>query len=119
MLVAVVAELIIFRPLRNSPPLAKLVASLGLLLTLQASMLLAFGTLPQHRAADPAAQKTVAMLGAVVPINRFIIAGIVIVATGAADGGVPLDELRPRDARGVGERDVGHAARALAEAAVR
>ena len=56
MVVAVVAELVIFQPLRNSPPLAKLVASLGLLLTMQASMLLAFGTLPQSAAADPAAE---------------------------------------------------------------
>jgi branched-chain amino acid transport system permease protein len=80
MAVAALAEIIIFQPLRNSPPLAKLVASLGLLLTMQASMLLAFGTLPQ---AEPQVltQKTVAMLGAVVPTNRFIIAGIVIVAT--------------------------------------
>src|SRR5215471_20183757 len=46
-LIAVLAELIIFQPLRNASPLAKLVASLGLLLTMQASMLLAFGTLPQ------------------------------------------------------------------------
>ncbi len=80
MAVAALAEIIIFQPLRSSPPLAKLVASLGLLLTMQASMLLAFGTLPQ---AEPQVltQKTVAMLGAVVPINRFIIAGIVVVAT--------------------------------------
>jgi len=80
MAVAAVAELVIFQPLRNSSPLAKLVASLGLLLTMQASMLLAFGTLPQ---AEPQVltQSTVVMLGAVVPINRFIIAGIVIVAT--------------------------------------
>src|ERR1700744_1085424 len=45
--VSVAFELIVFQPLRNSPPLAKLVASLGILLTMQASMLLAFGTLPQ------------------------------------------------------------------------
>jgi branched-chain amino acid transport system permease protein len=79
-LVAVAAELIIFQPLRNSAPLAKLVASLGLLLTMQASMLLAFGTLP-HSAPQVLTEKTVPMLGAVVPINRFIIAGIVVVVT--------------------------------------
>ena len=47
-LVASVAiELAVFRPLRTAAPLAKLVASLGVLLTLQAVMLLAFGT-SQH-----------------------------------------------------------------------
>jgi len=77
--VAAAAELGIFRPLRNSPPLAKLVASLGVLLTIQASMLLSFGTLP-HLEPQVLPQTTVAMLNAVVPINRFIISGIVIVA---------------------------------------
>ena len=80
MAVSVAFELIVFQPLRNSPPLAKLVASLGILLTMQASMLLAFGTLPQP---EPVVlpQSVVKMLGAVVPVNRFIIAGIVIAAT--------------------------------------
>src|SRR3954447_10082246 len=35
-LVGVISELIVFRPLRTSSPLAKLVASLGILLILQA-----------------------------------------------------------------------------------
>ena len=56
MAVAALAELVIFRPLRNSPPLAKLVASLGVLLTMQASMLLSFGTLPHARAAGADAE---------------------------------------------------------------
>ena len=47
----VVIELAVFRPLRTAAPLAKLVASLGVLLMAQASMLLAFGT-SQHPAAD-------------------------------------------------------------------
>src|SRR6185312_7717500 len=45
--VGVAIELAVFRPLRTAPPLAKLVASLGVLLTAQATMLLAFGT-SQH-----------------------------------------------------------------------
>ena len=40
-------EFAVYRPLRNSAPLAKLVASLGVLLVAQASMLLAFGITPQ------------------------------------------------------------------------
>ncbi len=80
MAVAALAEIIIFQPLRNSPPLAKLVASLGLLLTMQASMLLAFGTLPQSEP-QVLTQSTVEVFGAAVGINRFIIAGVVIVAT--------------------------------------
>ena len=39
-----ITELGSFRPLRTASPLAKLVASLGLLLFLQAAMLLAFGS---------------------------------------------------------------------------
>ena len=38
-----VIELAIFRPLRNTAPLAKLAASLGLLLVLEAGMIVIFG----------------------------------------------------------------------------
>ena len=41
--VGVLSELLVFRPLRTSSPLAKLVASLGILLILQATVLLWFG----------------------------------------------------------------------------
>ena len=40
----VLMELLAFRPLQAASPLAKLAASLGVLLTLQAAMLLSFGT---------------------------------------------------------------------------
>ena len=71
-------ELVAFRPLRTAPPLAKLVSSLGVLLVLQASMLLAFGTTAQP---EPSVlpQTTVKLLGAVIPVDRFILTGIVIV----------------------------------------
>src|SRR5437870_1245097 len=46
-LVGVLMEVLVFRPLRTAAPLAKLVASLGILLTLQSTMLLGFGTSPK------------------------------------------------------------------------
>jgi branched-chain amino acid transport system permease protein len=75
-------ELVAFRPLRTAPPLAKLVSSLGVLLVLQASMLLAFGTTAQP---EPSVlpQNTVKLLGAVIPVDRFILTGIVIVLAAA------------------------------------
>ena len=75
-------ELIAFRPLRTASPLAKLVSSLGVLLVLQASMLLAFGSSEQPEP-NVLPQNTVSMLGAVIPIDRFIITGIVIVLSAA------------------------------------
>jgi branched-chain amino acid transport system permease protein len=75
-------EFVVYRPLRNAAPLAKLVASLGVLLVAQASMLLAFGITPQP-APGILPTTTVHMLGAVVPVNRFILTGIVIVAAAA------------------------------------
>jgi branched-chain amino acid transport system permease protein len=73
-------ELIAFRPLRTAAPLAKLVSSLGVLLVAQASMLLAFGTTQQP---EPTVlpQNTVKLLGAVIPVDRFILTGIVVVMT--------------------------------------
>jgi branched-chain amino acid transport system permease protein len=78
MLVGTLIELVAFRPLRAAPPLAKMVSSLGVLLVLQASMLLAFGTTAQP---EPTVlpQNTVKVLGAVIPEDRFILTGIVIV----------------------------------------
>ena len=76
--VGALVELVAFRPLRNASPLAKLVSSLGVLLIAQASMLLAFGTTqkpqPPIRPTD-----VVKVLGATVPVDRFILTGIVIV----------------------------------------
>ncbi|HKO26800.1 MAG TPA: ATP-binding cassette domain-containing protein [Solirubrobacteraceae bacterium] len=78
MIVGTLTELVAFRPLRAAPPLAKMVSSLGVLLVLQASMLLAFGTTAQP---EPTVlpQNTVKVLSAVIPEDRFILTGIVIV----------------------------------------
>ncbi len=78
-------ELLAFRPLQTASPLAKLAASLGILLTLQAAMLLSFGTsskpqppvLPGNR---------VDLLGGTVPLDRFLLAGIVIAAAAVLAG---------------------------------
>ncbi len=77
--VGAIVEFVVFRPMRNSPPLAKLVASLGVLLVLQASMLLAFGITEQP---EPSIlpQNTVQLFGEPVPVDRFILTGLVIAA---------------------------------------
>jgi branched-chain amino acid transport system permease protein len=79
LLVGAITEFAVYRPLRNAAPLAKLVASLGVLLIAQASMLLAFGVTPQP-ANSILPQNTVHLLGAVVPVDRFILTGLVILA---------------------------------------
>jgi branched-chain amino acid transport system permease protein len=75
-------ELVAFRPLRNAAPLAKLVSSLGVLLVAQASMLLAFGT-TQKPQPSIFPSDTVEVFGSVVPVDRFILAGIVIAVAAA------------------------------------
>ena len=82
LLFGVLAELIAFRPLRNASPLAKLVSSLGVLLIAQAMVLLAFGNTPQP---EPTIlpQNVVHVLGAVIPVDRFILTGIVIAMAAA------------------------------------
>jgi branched-chain amino acid transport system permease protein len=80
--VGVAVELIAWRPLRTASPLAKLVSSLGVLLIAQAAVVLAFGTTPQN---EPGVlpQTPVSLLGAVIPVDRFILTGIVVAATAA------------------------------------
>jgi branched-chain amino acid transport system permease protein len=79
LVVAVAAELAVYRPLRSSSPLAKLVASLGVLLIAQSSMLLAFGITAQP-AATILPTTPIHMLGSVITADRFIVCGIVVVA---------------------------------------
>jgi branched-chain amino acid transport system permease protein len=75
--VGAATELVALRPLRTASPLAKLVCTLGVLLVLQASMLLAFGSSEQPEP-NVLPQNIVHVLGAVIPIDRFIITAIVI-----------------------------------------
>jgi branched-chain amino acid transport system permease protein len=77
-LFGVLIELAIFRPLRNTAPLAKLAASLGLLLVLQAGAIEVFGD-TQKSAPSILPSGTVTVFGRVVPEDRFWLAGIVIV----------------------------------------
>jgi branched-chain amino acid transport system permease protein len=78
--VGVVMELAAFRPLRAASPLAKLAASLGFLLTLQAAMLLIFGNAAkQVQSILPSG--TVQVAGAEVPEDRFILTGIIVAIT--------------------------------------
>ena len=78
----VVIELAIFRPLRNTAPLAKLAASLGVLLVLQAGVILVFGNTSKSAPAILPSD-TVTFFDRIVPKDRFILAGIVIVAAAA------------------------------------
>src|SRR5262245_24206756 len=76
-LVGVLSELLVFRPLRTSSPLAKLVASLGILLVLQATMLLWFGEAPRPiPSVFPA--RIVEVLDNSIPVNRFWMAAVVV-----------------------------------------
>jgi branched-chain amino acid transport system permease protein len=78
-------ELLAFTPLRAASPLAKLAASLGVLLTLQAALLLSFGTSAKPQPSVLPGD-TVGMLGVTVPVNRFILAGTVIGAAALLAG---------------------------------
>jgi branched-chain amino acid transport system permease protein len=73
----VLIELAIFRPLRNTAPLAKLAASLGLLLILESAMVLIFGN-SLKSAPSVLPTGTVTIFDRVVPKDRFLLAGIVI-----------------------------------------
>jgi branched-chain amino acid transport system permease protein len=75
--VGVLTEFVVFRPLRTSSPLAKLIASLGVLLTLQATMLLSFGSAAKQ-IPNVLPTGTVELFNVQVPVNRFWMAGIVV-----------------------------------------
>src|SRR5215210_5849737 len=78
-LVGVFSELLVFRPLRTSSPLAKLVASLGILSILQATMLLWFGSASQS-IPSVFPKNFVHVFGTPFPVSRFWMAGLVVLA---------------------------------------
>jgi branched-chain amino acid transport system permease protein len=72
------AHLVVFRPLRRAPVLAKVVASLGLLVTLQALVAIRFGSTP--RAVEPLLPTDTVELGNLsFPIDRLYLAATVVV----------------------------------------
>jgi branched-chain amino acid transport system permease protein len=77
-LVGVLCELVVFRHLRTSSPLARLVASLGILLVLQATVLLWFGQATKQ-IPNVFPEGIVEVLGAQVIANRLWMAAAVIV----------------------------------------
>ena len=76
--VGVLSELLVFRPLRTTSPLAKLISSLGILLTLQAIVLLWFGPAAKQ-VPNILPTNTIEVAGVRVPVNRFWMTGIVVV----------------------------------------
>ena len=75
-----VIHVLVFRPLRAAPPLAKTVASVGLLLLLQAIVTIRFTS--QTLAVRPMmAKHPVRTLGTVFTSDQLVVAGIVIAAT--------------------------------------
>jgi branched-chain amino acid transport system permease protein len=71
-------HLLVFRPLRHAPPLAKVVASVGLLIVLQAVVVLRFGG--TARPVQPILEKTPVDLprDTTIPQDQLVLAGLVI-----------------------------------------
>ncbi|MGW4479441.1 ABC transporter permease [Rhodococcus triatomae] len=74
---ALLAHLLVFRPLRHAPVLAQVVASVGLMLFLQALVQLRFDT-DNLFALSILPEKTVEFAGAVINVSDLILAGVAI-----------------------------------------
>jgi branched-chain amino acid transport system permease protein len=84
-LLGVITEFAVWRPMRRSPPLAKLLASMGIFITLQSIIVLRFGGTGQL--APPVFQglgnRTVDIFGATAPADRIALFGIIVLITAA------------------------------------
>jgi branched-subunit amino acid ABC-type transport system permease component len=77
--IGAVLYLLVFRPLREKPALARVAASVGVLLYLQATAVLNFGT--DAATAPPLLPSSAVQVSSLyVPVNRFWLAGISVVA---------------------------------------
>ena len=77
-----VAEVVIFRPLRRAPDLAKIVASVGLMLLVQSVAAVAFGS-QQLVAPSILPSTSLALGGRSAPWSDVVLLGIVVVVTAA------------------------------------
>jgi branched-chain amino acid transport system permease protein len=84
--IGLICHLAVFRPLRRAPVLAKVVASLGLLVTLQALVSVRFGATPR-RVEPVLPTDKVGFAGLTFGIDRIYLTGLVV-ALGAAVWGV-------------------------------
>lgn len=75
--IGALTELTVSRPLRKAPPLAKVVAAVGILLTLQATVGLKYGKIPILRT-SPLPTGTTELAGVNVAIDRLWLIGITI-----------------------------------------
>ena len=81
-LIGLIAHYGIFRPLRYAPVLAKVVASVGLMLFLQAAVVLRFGS--RAKSADPTfPNEVVEFAGVRIPQDRFWVLATVLLITAA------------------------------------
>ncbi len=72
---------LVFRLLRYQPPLARVVASVGLMVLLQAAIVIRFGT-DATSAPDLLPKGTVTLIGAIIPVNRLILLVAMVALTG-------------------------------------
>ena len=80
-LVGLAIHLLVFRPLRTAPPLARIIASLGLLLYFQEMTRLRFGGgggAAIFEIGDLLPSGAVRVAGVAVPTNRFVLAGLAV-----------------------------------------
>ncbi|MWA05423.1 branched-chain amino acid ABC transporter permease [Actinomadura sp. LD22] len=81
-LAGVLIDAVALRPLRAAAPLARLLASLGVLVIIQSLIVLRYGSdgqaAPEVFPAGPGA--VVEIFGAAVPTDRFLLAGVVVLA---------------------------------------
>ena len=76
--VGLLMHVLVFRPLRHAPPLAKTVASVGVILVIQATIALRFGS--DSRSAPPILPNgSIRIFGGVVKADRLWLAAVVIV----------------------------------------
>lgn len=78
--IGLIVHYAIFRPLRYAPTLAKVVASVGIMIFLQGAIVIRFGSrsVPAERILP---DSSVDWLGATLPVDRYLLLGLVVVLT--------------------------------------
>ena len=112
-LIGALTHLLVMRQLRRASPLARIVATLGVLIVLQSSAIIRYGARVTFVESELPTTLCRTRSGSAVSVDRFILLGIAAVLSVRAVGAVPLHEVRHGDrgggrepARRVGRRAV-------------
>ena len=106
---------VIMRPLRRASSLVRVIATLGVLITIQAAVVIRYGSNPRQVESWLPTDRVTLWGDVGITVDRLILLGIGSASALASVDALPIEPVRPRHRGGVGERAFGSRDRTVAQ----